>query len=63
MASADKPLKLVPISRRVAKNQGRKATELRKMTINIVTVSFLSDDTAPDEYEGTLFFNFRAIIA
>ena len=32
---------------------GKKVTLLRTMTISKVTVSFLSDDTAPDEYGGT----------
>ena len=32
------------------------------MTTNNVTVSFLSDDTAPDEYGGAFLFTFRAII-
>ena len=61
-ASADKPLNLVPISRTASKNQGRKASELRKMTTNIVTVSFLSHYTAPEEYGGAFLFTFKAII-
>ena len=62
-ASADKPLNLVLTSRTALKNQGRIATVLRTMTTNNVTVSFLSDDTAPDEYGGAFLFTLRAIIA
>ena len=61
-ASADKPLNLVLTSRTALKNQGRIATVLRTMTTNNVTVSFLSDDTAADEYGGAFVFTFRAII-
>ena len=46
-ASEDKPRNFMLISRTASKKQGRKATVLRTMTTNNVTVSFLSDDTAP----------------
>ena len=57
-ASVDKPLNLLLTPRTASKNQGRNASELRTMTSNNVTVSFLSEDTAPDEYGGTFLFTF-----
>ena len=58
----DRPLNLLLTLKTALKNQGRNARELRTMTTNNVTVSFLSDDTAPDEYARTFRFTFRAIV-
>ena len=61
-ASSKRPITFVLTLRKVFKRKGKKVTVLRTMTTNIVTVSFLSDDTAPDEYGGAFLFTFKAII-